>query len=641
VSSVKRILLDRIQIRNFKGICDRTIELDGKNADIRGDNATGKTTIYDALTWCLFGKDSRGRSDFEIKPLGQDGDVLDHAAVTSVSAVLVVDGKQVELSRCFREKWSMKRGGSETFDGHTTEFSINGVPIQKKGFDAAVSDLVPEDVFRMLTDVNAFCEKLSWQKRREILFDVFTLEPDLVLMERDEKFSSLADAIDGMTLDDFKRLLQSKRKELTGARDSLPARIDEVTRSVRGLEGRDYVLLHSQRAELDMKLRQLDAEISKAENGSLLASLKNDQDAAKLALATLRAENREFRARQTGDGRGSIETMLRGVRQQIKRYEDLIALDNQLIKWNGEKLKALRREWMDIDRSTYDGDIICPTCGQALPPEQIERAKKRFETEKEARKQTLVIDSNGVKELSNQAEDRIKELYTSLQDAKIEEKDCLTKLERLSPNLVMDMPDFCEREVELSGALDAAAERYVKAYQDTASVVAAKKDEKSRVLAEIKAVDGQLAGESLLVTARQRLAQLMSQKQSTASEIGRVDDLLGLCDEFARFKVSSIEDGVNDTFETVKFRLFKEQVNGGIAECCDVMVDGVPYGSLNSAARTNAGIDVIRTLSRFYGVSVPLFVDNAESVVLLADAGTQTVRLVVDGGRKELEINVA
>ena len=186
---VKELKLNRMEIKNFKGIERLTIELNGGNANILGDNATGKTTVYDALTWCLFGKDSRGRTDFEIKPLAPDGTVKDHGAVTTVSVLLDVDGAPMELRRCFREKWSVKRGGSEVFDGHTTEYAVNGVPIQKKGFDGAVNDLVPEEVFRMLTDVTAFCEKLPWTKRRETLFDLCGIEPDLILMERDSRFA--------------------------------------------------------------------------------------------------------------------------------------------------------------------------------------------------------------------------------------------------------------------------------------------------------------------------------------------------------------------------------------------------------------------------------------------------------------------
>ena len=96
---MREIKILTLSLRNFKGCEALTLEFDGQSASIYGDNATGKTTIYDALTWLLFGKDSRGRGDFEIKPLGPDNKVKDHAAVTSVEAALLTDGIETRLKR--------------------------------------------------------------------------------------------------------------------------------------------------------------------------------------------------------------------------------------------------------------------------------------------------------------------------------------------------------------------------------------------------------------------------------------------------------------------------------------------------------------------------------------------------------------
>ncbi len=133
-----------------------------------------------------------------------------------------------------------------------------------------------------------------------------------------------------------------------------------------------------------------------------------------------------------------------------------------------------------------------------------------------------------------------------------------------------------------------------------------------------------------------RLAHLQQEKMDASKVLERIDNLLFLLDEFTRFKVESVESAVNNNFGLVKFRLFQEQVNGGLADCCDVTVDGVPYGSLNNGARINGGLDVIRGLSGHYGVAVPLFVDNAESVTALQNMDCQVIRLVVDENKKEL-----
>ena len=112
--------------------------------------------------------------------------------------------------------------------------------------------------------------------------------------------------------------------------------------------------------------------------------------------------------------------------------------------------------------------------------------------------------------------------------------------------------------------------------------------------------------------------------------------MLYLCDEFTRYKVSFIQESVNAKFGLCRWKLYDEQVNGGLADCCEAMYNGVPYGSLNNGMRINLGIDVIRTVGAHFGLLVPLVIDNAESVSHIIDAGTQTIRLVVSESDKEM-----
>lgn len=131
-----------LEIRNFKGCGSLSLPLDGRSASIYGDNAAGKTTVYDALTWLLFGKDSRGNGSFEIKPLDAAGEVADHGAVTEVSATLWADGEPVTLRKTYYEKWSVKRGNADaTYDGNTSEYYVDDVPVKKYAFEAKVDEL--------------------------------------------------------------------------------------------------------------------------------------------------------------------------------------------------------------------------------------------------------------------------------------------------------------------------------------------------------------------------------------------------------------------------------------------------------------------------------------------------------------------
>jgi hypothetical protein len=108
-----------------------------------------------------------------------------------------------------------------------------------------------------------------------------------------------------------------------------------------------------------------------------------------------------------------------------------------------------------------------------------------------------------------------------------------------------------------------------------------------------------------------------------------IDGELYLLDRFTVAKVAMLEDRINSQFKITTFKLFDTQINGGLSECCEIMHNGVPYASMNNAARINCGLDVIDVLSKHYGFNAPIWIDNAESVVDLLPTQSQQIRLVV------------
>ena len=240
---MKIVKLNRLTLENFK--CHRFLNLEfgGGNVSIYGDNASGKTSIYDALTWLLFGKDSvgNGEKNMEIKPLDMDGNVIDHNAITSVEAEFLVDGEPVVLRRTFREVWSTRRGSSkEVFDGNTSEYFADGVPMKKYAYDQKIREIVDEDTFRMLTSVSCFAADLKWQSRRNVLFDMAGTLTDREIMTRDERFAPLLDAMDKLSVEGFRRKVSAQRKGLLGVKDETPARLNECQKAIQSLSALDF-----------------------------------------------------------------------------------------------------------------------------------------------------------------------------------------------------------------------------------------------------------------------------------------------------------------------------------------------------------------------------------------------------------------
>ena len=60
---MRTIKLKSLSLFNFKGIRNLTLDFTNAETWIYGENGTGKTTVCDAFSWLLFGKDSKGKSD--------------------------------------------------------------------------------------------------------------------------------------------------------------------------------------------------------------------------------------------------------------------------------------------------------------------------------------------------------------------------------------------------------------------------------------------------------------------------------------------------------------------------------------------------------------------------------------------------
>jgi hypothetical protein len=148
-----------------------------------------------------------------------------------------------------------------------------------------------------------------------------------------------------------------------------------------------------------------------------------------------------------------------------------------------------------------------------------------------------------------------------------------------------------------------------------------------------------ISRESLLEYSRKRINELQEDARNTAACLEAIEHMLYLVEEYTRYKTRFVENSINDLFRIARFRLFREQANGGVEDRCDVTYEGIPYINVNNGAKINVGIDIINTLSRAYGVSVPLFVDNAESVTRLEKSECQIIRLIVSENDKELRIN--
>lgn len=640
------IKIMKLSLENFKNHKSLTLDFNGGNASIYGDNATGKTSVYDALLWLLFDKDScgNGGKNMEIKPLGADGEVLDHNALTSVEAVLSVNGEGVTLKRTYKEQWTTKRGSSQaTFDGNTSEYFVYGVPMKANTFKEAVRNLVEEDTFMMLTSVSYFASTLDWKKRREALFRLAGIEDDRMIMGTDERFLPLIEAMGRSDLDGLKRKLASDKKGLSVTKNELPARLSECEGLVASISGLDFETARVQKQELEQEGDRLNGQYLGLGQSAEIRELQADLREATMERDRIVAENELYRKNQLSGTVDVVGLNIRMTALQNRLVSKQSALDaeSKYMKLMDSKVAEFRQQWMQINSLTFDGSEVCHTCGQTLPALQLQVAKDAWAEDKQKRLDRILHDADTAKANKAMSEDRFKALQQEIKEAEeeisgIRQQIADAQASRVEPK---DMEGYTVALEAAKAKMDEISGKIFEAQNNIAGVRQRLQAELNEIRSKIHELDEILSKESLLKYTEERIEALKADAQKAAEKLDAIDQLLFLCEEYSRYKTTFVEDNINGMFRLARFRLYRDQANGGVEDRCDVVYDGVPYAGVNNGMKINLGIDIINTLSGAYGVRVPLFVDNAESVTNLEHCHSQRIRLVVSENDKELRVN--
>ncbi len=628
---MKKVKILSMCLENFK--CHAHLQLDfmGKSASLYGNNAVGKTTVYDALTWLLFGKDSKGNGEksIDIKPLDYYGNVKDHEAITSVEAVLQVDDQTMSIKRTLREIWSSKRGSQElTYDGNTSDYFVDGVPCKKFEYDRRIAEVVGEEIFRVLTSITYFSSEMDWKSRRKLLFEISGAMSEKSIMQTQERFLPLLEACGHLSCDELKKKVSAERKGYLSVRDENPAKISALQEVERELAGLDFASAREETATLEAKKESVLAQITALQNESAATEQEKELYVVRAKIADLERENQAFVAEQKAGlpNLNALEAQKRTLEAELAANLREIAEKQNAISGAERSVEDARRRWINVQGEVFEGGK-CPTCGQDLPMEQLAAANERFEAWKKDRLEEIERTANSEKAMILRLQERAEHLQA--RNAQIEKEIAeVSKTMQAVPQIV-PMDGFAERKNELEAQEDEIHRQILKIKGDSRAVEGQLRSSLQEINAAIASKQIVIGKEDTLHSVREKIARLREESAAASAQMEKLDKLLWLIEDFTRYKMGFVEDTINSLFRIARFRLFREQANGGVEERCDVVFDGIPYASVNSGAKINVGIDIINTLSNYYGVQVPLFIDNAESVTRLEYSDTQVIRLVV------------
>lgn len=632
------IKINKLILQNFKGIKSLEISTDGENLNIYGDNATGKTTVFDAFTWLLFGKDSLGRSDFGIKTQDESGNVI-HNLEHSAECELLIDENVLTLKKVFAEKWTKKRGSAETeFTGHETKYFINEVPTTKKEYEQKIASIIDETLFKIITNPLYFNEHLKWQDRRAILMSLCENITDDDILANNEQFSPLISELKGRTVQEYKKILQSKQTAINDELKAIPQRIAEANLAIPELTIRPD---KNEKAIIEKKIEELQSKIISIKNGA--GVIDADRELQELKLKRKMLENEKCDISDLEQEVLKYKAKISDAECGINHYKREIESAEYTINDYAERAENLRKQWHEVNEKRYTDIGICPTCGQPLPDEIIEEAKSKFNIERAEQLEQITERGKNAKAICETKLAKKQKHITKMTDLEyLIDNELKPQLDILEKEIVETKADFEEKRkvalTDIDSLIEEATKKGAESEKSIQTSIYTIKEEINAERAKLAEIDKVIAEHTLAEKQRIRIAELEADEKRLAMEYSELDKMAFLIDEFIKFKVKLLSEEINNHFKYAKFKLFEEQINGGIAECCELTYKGVDYSDLNNAARVNSGLDIINTLCELNNRYAPIIVDNAEGVTNILPTTSQMIRLVVSADDKILRI---
>ena len=299
------------------------------------------------------------------------------------------------------------------------------------------------------------------------------------------------------------------------------------------------------------------------------------------------------------DTKERLEKEIENSENDKKLIGQYIAKYQQSIDKNNENLNASRSRWIEENSKEFNESLNCPVCGKEFDEDKKREIIANFNKNKAEKLAEIERQANQIKININAAEDDITRIKK--------------EIDKINATILGD-----RQHLDLLGEFT-----------------------KTREEPEIKQLpDEYKEHEKTIEKIKEELKSIASVDNSRLKDLKESykRDLEQMIQKLAKKDLNAEIDKKVKLYEKEEKDLAKEYENnqriGGIVETCEATVNGVPYSDVNNAGKINAGLDIINTISKKLDASVPIFVDNAESVNKIIDTDGQIVKLFVSDDKE-------
>lgn len=674
----KQVIIKRLTLVNFKGLRNVAIDFSDDVTTISGRNGTGKTTIKDAFSWLLWGKNSEGETDskFGIKTNDADGNFitdLEHG-VTGVFEIIDKETgavETVELRRVLVEEWKVPNGETKrVLKGHHTDFFYNGVPLKTKAeYEARINAIIPEAVFKIITDPYYFLT-LHWKAQHEMLLQIAGNVSEEEVARGSERFALLLAQLTGKSLEDYKREVAAKKSKVNEQLEKIPTAINAITQVTP--EAPDYEALEKEKAALEVELTQIDESVASEAEANRIAYEKASKTQAEINAKRTQQQKLLFEAKDKARSEAykkneaynkaerelcQVESDQTNEERRYNAERSRLQGDIKRTEENKSRYKAqqdeLREKWYSVsaEEFTDTSNLVCPlfkhVCAdrEALEKYEADReaARNKFYEDKQARLDNINKTGTQLTQTIEEQDGEMARLQGLLAETEekhktevsgfTEKREQLRKAMEANPRVSTepnikgeDIPEW----VTLQNEIATLSAGLPKADNAEASNTAGLRKRKAEITARLDEAKQKLNIRVTIETNEKRIKELKAEAETLAQEKANLQTEETTIDDFVTAQMNEVERRVNALFSRVQFKMYRTQIEDAkqVPDCI-CYIDGVKYSDKNAAGKVNAGLDVINTLCAFHGVSAPIFVDNAESINEFIPVNSQLVKLVV------------